>query len=142
MAVAGALLRISATAVRALQFLASILILGIFSYFLAVLSRQGNPIATYIRAVEGISGAAALYTLIAILLTCFLGGIMFFAFAGIVLDICFIGCFIAVTVLTRDALNNCAAANRGLAIATSDAPTSDRNCKLEKAVCIVAIILM
>lgn len=48
-----------------------------------------------------------MYTLIALVLTCFLGGFAFFAFIGIALDLLFMGAFIAVAVMTRDGASSC-----------------------------------
>ena len=53
------------------------------------------------KACEGMSGGAVIYTAFAVILTCFLGGITFFAFLAILLDICFIGCFVAIAILAR-----------------------------------------
>jgi hypothetical protein len=107
MALGGAVLRITQTGVRAIQLLASILVLGIFSYYLVVLKDHHLHISTWIRAVEGISGAAVLYLLFAVVLTLCLGGIRFFAFLAIVLDACFIGAFAAVAILTRGGAHSC-----------------------------------
>lgn len=101
MAVAGLLLRLNSTFIRILEFLAAALCLGIFSYFLADLAQHNLHIPTYAKAVEGIAGAAVIYTAFAIVLTFFLGGIIFFAFLAILLDLLFMGAFIAVAVLTR-----------------------------------------
>jgi hypothetical protein len=155
MALAGTALRVTSVGVRALQFCGAIIILGIFSYFLAILTHNNYPVATWIRAVEGISGAAALYTLIGLFLVCCLGGVTFFAFLGIVLDICFIGCFIAVAILTRGSNVNCNATNTysatdfgngpigfGDGNNVSSAPSLVRACELEKATFVIAIILV
>jgi hypothetical protein len=107
MGLGNVLLRVFADGVRVLQFLASAVILGIFSYFLAVLADHHLPIATWIRAVEGMSGAATLYALLAALFTLCLGGVMFFGFIAMVLDACFVGCMIAIAVLTRDGTQTC-----------------------------------
>lgn len=69
MALGAAVLRISSFAVRALQFACSAIILGIYSYFLAVLADHNLGIPRWEKAVEGISGVAVLYTLFAVLLT-------------------------------------------------------------------------
>ena len=53
------------------------------------------------KAVEGMSGAAVIYTAFATLLTCFLGSITFFALLAILLDVCFLGAFVAIAILTR-----------------------------------------
>ncbi|KAI9836757.1 MAG: hypothetical protein M1837_003245 [Sclerophora amabilis] len=107
MSFGGAFLRTLQTLLRVVELLASLLILGVFSYFLAVLRSNDLVIANWVKAVEGMSGAAVLYTAFAVLLTFFLGGIRFFAFLAIVLDLCFVACFAAIAVLTRNGSNSC-----------------------------------
>jgi hypothetical protein len=80
---------------------------GIYSYFLAVQADRDQGIPRWQKAVEGISGVAVLYTIAAVVLTCCLGGISFFAFTAIVLDILFVGGFIAIAVLTRHGASSC-----------------------------------
>ncbi|TVY89483.1 hypothetical protein LAWI1_G004807, partial [Lachnellula willkommii] len=92
---------------RIIEFCCGAIILGIFSYFLAVLSNHGLGIDTYVKAVEGISGAGALYTLLALGLVCFLGGIAFFSFLGMLLDLAFTGAFIYIAYATRHGANSC-----------------------------------
>ncbi|KAI9893414.1 MAG: hypothetical protein M1814_006711 [Vezdaea aestivalis] len=156
MAVGGAFLRISQTGLRIIQFLASALILGVFAYFLAVFSDRNVDSPRWVRAVTGISGAACLYTIFAILLTCCLGGVMFFAFLAIVLDVAFIGGFVAIAVLTRGAASSkCSDAStnilgqsgyggRGFGTGRDQNVTyalnPAQNCRLEKACFAVAII--
>lgn len=101
------LLRIFANGIRVLQFFAGAVMLGIFSYFLAVLANHHLPIATWIRAVEGIAGAATLYGLLGSVLTFCLGGITFFGFIAMVLDFCFVGGMIAIAVMTRQGTQSC-----------------------------------
>jgi len=143
-------LRTGGLTLRFLQFACAIAILGIFSYFLAVLVRQGLNVETWIRAVEGMAGAAALYTLFGILLTCFLGGIGAFAIIAVILDLCFVGCFVAIAVLTRGGDNNCSALTSedpllvggqgfGDPNTVSYAPTTYRACNLMKASFAMAI---
>jgi hypothetical protein len=107
MAFGGTALKAVQTFLYALEFCCAAIILGIYSYFLAVLADRNAPISNHAKAVEGLSGAAVLYTIFAVLLTCFLGGKMFFAFLGIVFDIIFTGAFIAIAVLTRDGAHSC-----------------------------------
>jgi hypothetical protein len=107
MAFGGVFLRISSVGIRILQCLASAVILGIFSYFLAVLSDHKMPIARWVRAVEGLSGAATLYALIGSFFTICLGGIMFFGFMAMVLDVCFIASMIAIAAMTHDGIQRC-----------------------------------
>lgn len=85
---------------------------------------QGIP--TWEKAVEGISGVAVIYTIAAVVLTCCLGGISFFAFLAIVLDVLFIGGFIAIAVLTRHGASSCTGiVNTPLGIADANANQSD-----------------
>ncbi|EEA18726.1 hypothetical protein TMatcc_010733 [Talaromyces marneffei ATCC 18224] len=107
MGLGGLLLRIFANGIRVLQFLAGVVMLGIFSYFLAVLTNHHLPIATWIRAVEGIAGAATLYTLLASILTTCLAGHTFFGAVGMFLDVCFVGGMVAIAVMTRDGTQTC-----------------------------------
>ncbi|OCL12843.1 hypothetical protein AOQ84DRAFT_284320 [Glonium stellatum] len=111
MAIGGAFLRILQTFLYAVEFCCAAIILGIYSYFLATLADRNIGIPTWEKAVEGMSGAAVLYLIFAVLLTCFLGGKAFFAFLAIVLDILFCGAFIAIAVLTRDGARSCSGNN-------------------------------
>jgi hypothetical protein len=107
MALGGALLRFGATGVRLLQFGCAAVILGIFSYFLAVLANHNITIPTWEKAVEGIAGAAVLYTIFGVIFTLFLGGVAFFGFIAVVLDICFVGGMAAIAYYTRHGANSC-----------------------------------
>lgn len=103
----GGALRLFQTLLYALAFLCAAVILGIYSYFLATLADRNSPIQNWVKAVEGISGAAVLYTIFAVVLTCCLGGISFFALLAIILDVLFVGGMIAIAVLTRDGASSC-----------------------------------
>jgi len=92
---------------RGIQFCCAALILAIFSYFLATLHNHNLPIATWIRAVEGISGAAVLYTLTGLLLLCCLAGHPFSSGIAIILDICFAAAFIYVASANRGGAGSC-----------------------------------
>lgn len=102
-----------------------------------VLARRGGNtvIPKWEKAVEGISGAAVIYTAFAMILTCFLGGITFFSFLGVVLDILFCGGFIAIAILTDGGRNSCSGVN--------NSPIGSGeylSCQLQRVVFIVAII--
>ncbi|KAL8889974.1 MAG: hypothetical protein Q9215_002843 [Flavoplaca cf. flavocitrina] len=125
------------TFLRVVELLGSILILGITSYWLAVLSRRDDPIPTWEKAVEGIAGAAVLYTAFAVLLTFFLGGKTFFAFLAVVLDVCFIAGFIAIAVLARGGTNSCSGDNPPSPIGQGERTS----CRLQTAVFAVAIAM-
>ena len=107
MAFGGAALKFFQTFLYLIEFCCAGIILGFYSYFLSVLADRNAPIYTWAKAVEGISGAAVLYTIMAVLLTFCLGGKMFFAFLGIVLDLLFCAGFVALAVLTRDGAHSC-----------------------------------
>ncbi|KAI9828105.1 MAG: hypothetical protein M1832_003632 [Thelocarpon impressellum] len=158
MALGGVLLKSTQTALRLAQFLASVLVLGVFSWFLAYLATHHLPQSNGTKAVEGISGAAVIYTFFAAVLTCFLGGLTFAALLAILLDIAFVGGFVAVAILTKDGARACsgtvrtplgtgdAATGKGLEFSVRGSnnvtyyPNLGRACNLQKAVFAVAII--
>lgn len=107
MAFGGAALKLVQTFLYVVEFGCAALILGIYSYFLSVLADRDAPIYTWTKAVEGMSGAAVLYLIFAVLLTCCLGGKTFFAFLAIILDLLFGAAFVAIAVLTRNGAHSC-----------------------------------
>ena len=81
------------------------------------------------------SGAAVIYTAFAVILTFFLGGITFFAFLAVLLDVLFCGCMVAIAVLTRAGAQSCDPVN--------DSPIGVGNhisCELQTVVFAVSII--
>lgn len=107
MAIGGAFLRLTSTALYALEFCCAAIILGIYSYFLSVEADRDVTIPRWQQAVTGMAGGVVLYTIFAVLLTCFLGGKSFFALLGIILDLLCAGAMIAIAVLTRDGASSC-----------------------------------
>lgn len=107
MAIGGAILRFGSTLIYALAFCCAGIILGIYSYFLAVQADRDVNIPRWQQAVEGLSGAVVLYAIFAVLLTCCLGGKKIFALLGIVLDLLCCGAMVAIAVLTRDGASSC-----------------------------------
>lgn len=77
------------------------------SQFLSVLADRNIHIPTYEKAIEGISGAAVVYLIFAVCLTCCLGGIAFLAFIAMMLDVLFAGGMIAIAVLARNGADSC-----------------------------------
>jgi hypothetical protein len=164
MAVGGAFLRIVQTLLRAIQLCCAIVACGIFAYFLAILADHKFPIATYVRAVTGMSGAAIIYTAFAVLLTLCFAGVAFLSFIAVVLDILFAGCFAAIAYYTRGGAGSCSGnVNTPLGSGPSDSqaqgygsngfgtgsgknatyrPSLRRACKLETAVFAVSIVAM
>ena len=72
-----------------------------------MLAERNLAIPTWEKAVEGISGAAVVYLIFAVCLTCCFGGISFLAFLAVALDILFAAGMIAIAVLTRDGADSC-----------------------------------
>ncbi|CAG7966061.1 unnamed protein product [Penicillium nalgiovense] len=147
MGAGGVVLRFFNLGLRVLQFLDAAVILGIFSYFLAVLSRNNQTIETWIKAVEGLAGAATAYSLLGAIFTCCLGGVAFFAFLGVALDVCFVGAMVAIAILTRKGVSQCTGTvdtPMGTGNANDDTASKGLKfgmaCKLEKVVFAVAII--
>jgi hypothetical protein len=146
MALGGAMLRFGATGLRILEFACSAIALGIFSYFLAVLTKHDLIIPTWQKAVEGMAGAATLYTIFGIILTLCLGGIAFFGFIAIFLDILFAGCFAAIAYYTRHGANSCSGVVNtplGRAPSNDEAPGAGDYgyvCSLNTAVFAVSIL--
>ena len=81
------------------------------------------------------SGAAVIYTAFAVILTCFLGGITFFALVAVFLDILFCACFVAIAVLARDGRKSCGTINN-----SPIGPGERLSCQLQRVTFIVAII--
>lgn len=94
---------------RILQFLSAVISLGIFSsrvykvYRLVNSFKAQRGINGSSAAVEGILAAAVLYTIIATIMMCLLrgGGPKIIRWLFVLLDLIFVGLFIAVAVLTR-----------------------------------------
>jgi hypothetical protein len=94
---------------RVLQFLSAAISLGIFSSRFYKIYRLVNSIKTrrgvngHYGAVEGILAAAVVYTLIAMLMSLLLKGRgkKWLRWLWVLLDLAFVGAFIAVAVMTR-----------------------------------------
>ncbi|KAL8826883.1 MAG: hypothetical protein Q9170_007232 [Blastenia crenularia] len=144
----GVALRGVTTFLRSVEFLGSALVLGITSYWLgdsstspltqtSVLTHRNAHLPTWMKAVEGMAGGAVIYTGFAVILTCFLGGFTFFAFLAVLLDILFVGAFVAIAILTRGGARSCSGSNPPSVLG----PGNRTSCKLETAVFAVAIAM-
>lgn len=107
MAFGSAALKLGSTALYALEFCCAGIILGIYSYFLAVQADRDVTIPMWQQAVTGLSGAVVLYTIFAVLLTCFLGGKTIFALLAVLFNLLCCGAMVAIAVLTRDGARSC-----------------------------------
>lgn len=107
MAVGGIILRFGYLILRVLQFCVAGIGLGLFSYFLSVLADRNISIPSRWLAVEGLTGSATLYTLLAFVFGICLAGNAVFGFLGILLDICFVGAFAYVAYATRHGTDSC-----------------------------------
>jgi hypothetical protein len=92
---------------RGVEFCCAALVLAVYSYFLATLHSNNLDIGTWVRAVEGISGAGVLYTVLGLLLLCCLAGHPFTSFFAMVLDLCFVAAFIYVASANRGGAGGC-----------------------------------
>lgn len=141
---------------RGVQFCCAGLILSLTSYFLAAMSNHSITIPTNLRATEGISGVAVLYTGFGILLVCCLAGFTLTSFLAIVLDIAFVGAFIYVATVYKSGASSCSGSNVQTVFGSGDAdaqvstssdggvplPTYRTACKMQSAMLAVAIVAM
>lgn len=104
---------------------------------LPVLTHRNAHIPTWEKAVEGMAGGAVIYTAFAVILTVFLGGFTFFAFLAVLLDILFVGAFVAIAVLARGGVHSCSGSRPPSPIG----PGNRTSCRLETAVFAVAIAM-
>ena len=155
MAIGGKLLKAAQTLLRLIQLLGAILILAIYSYFLAVQAKNDLSQPNRVKAVAGIAGGAIIWAAFALLLTCFIGGLKGFGILALILDALFVGGFIAVTIMTRSGRHSCSgdvstplgSGNTETGESTTSPPTDyrpnlTRSCLLQKVVFAVAIILL
>ncbi|KAJ0116910.1 hypothetical protein J7T55_003324 [Diaporthe amygdali] len=139
---------------RGVQFCCAGLVLALNSYFLAAMSNHSITIPTNLRAVEGISGVAVLYTAIGLLLLCCLAGFTLTSFIAIVLDIAFIGAFIYVATVNKDGASSCSGSNVNTVFGSGDANANIQSpkdggvplakymtiCRMESAILAVSIV--
>lgn len=115
---------------RGIQFVCSVVVLGIYSYFLATMMNHNITVPTSIKAIEGISAIGTIYALIGIFLVCCLAGHVATSFIALVIDLGLIGGYIYVAVANRDGASSCTGSNVGSPYGTGDAnatPSSSGN---------------
>jgi hypothetical protein len=138
--------------IRGVQFCCAALILALFSYFLATSHIHNIDTPTWVRAVEGISGVAVLYSFLGLLLLCCLAGHPATSFIAIILDIAFAIAFIYVAVANKAGGSSCSGVvytpfGSGEANTSPTAPDGSTNlpsfrtaCQMETACFAVAIV--
>lgn len=107
MGLGGVFFKFGGTVARFLQFCSSIIIVGIFAYFVHNIRSSGYSTPRPWAAVLGISSAAAVYTLAGVLFTVCLGSSSVFGNLAILLDIAFVGAFAYVAYATRGGAGRC-----------------------------------
>lgn len=93
--------------IRAAQLGASIIVMGIYVYFLVSLHDHNLSIPSSVPSVTGIAGAAILYDLLALLLLCRLAGRPAASFVAMLFDVAFGSAFIYVTVANKGGASQC-----------------------------------
>ncbi|GAB1314176.1 MARVEL domain-containing protein [Madurella fahalii] len=140
--------------VRFIQFFCSAVVLALFTYFLIVLINHDMPIALWVPAVTGISGAGVVYVILALLFLCCLPGHPFPSILFMILDVVFMAGFAYVAVVNRGGASSCegeieTAFGRGDAetnmVDSEDGdflatPSLQLACKMETASLVVSII--
>ncbi|KAK3327266.1 hypothetical protein B0T19DRAFT_400155 [Cercophora scortea] len=92
---------------RTIELCCAAVVLAIFSYFLATLTNHHFATANWIRAVEGISGIAIVYTVVCLCLLCCLAGHPLTSSLVLLLDLAFAGAFIYVAWANRAGASSC-----------------------------------
>lgn len=149
---AGLGLRGLSTFLYALEFACAGVIVGIFAYFLKRLSFNNLFINRRWEAIVGMSALAVIYTAFAVIFTCFIGGITFFALVAILMNLLFVGAFIAIAYFTRAGAYSCSSgivntplgsntAGYGLNAPATYTPNIHRACILNKVCFALAVAL-
>jgi hypothetical protein len=114
---------------RGVQFVCSVVVLGIYAYFLATMIKGKMTVPTGVKAVEGIAGIGTVYTIVGLLLVCCCAGHAGTSFIAMVLDTGLIGGFIYVAVANKDGAGSCSGSNVNTVFGTGDAAAtpSDAN---------------
>lgn len=84
-----------------LQLLSSLIIVGVFSYFLAVLADHNEHAPEWLKAVAGIAGVAAIYAILTSFFILAYGGLLGFSRISMLFDGTFAVAFLAICLMTR-----------------------------------------
>lgn len=153
----GTALRLIQWFTRAIEFCCAALILALFSYFWATLVSHSLAIGQWIRAVEGIAGAAVVYTILTLLTLFCVAGHPVLSSIFLFLDVCFAGAFVYLAAANRNGAGSCDGhVNTPLGSGNSStnlvdngqggvitlAPSLHQACKMQTACLAVAIVGM
>lgn len=150
---------------RGIQFCCCVVVLGIYSYYIATMVNHSMEVSTGVRAVEGISAIGTLYTALGVLLVCCCAGHPAPSFISMVLDIGLAAAFIYVAVANRAGAGSCTSGTVDTVYGSGDAgatpgggndgitgvpgvtggtrlPTFQLACQMETACLVVACIAM
>lgn len=133
---------------RGIQLCCGIIILALYSYFLATLARNGIAASQDVKAVEGIAGAGALYALLGLLFLCCLAGLPLTSFIAMILDLAFAAAYIFVAVANKHGVGKCESysdtpygtSDPSKGHSLSGVPSYQNACKMQTACMSVAII--
>jgi hypothetical protein len=92
---------------RVIQFCCAAIVFALYSYFLATLHNHNMPIAGSVVAVEVISAAAVVYTILALLMLCCAPGRSCPSFLTMALDLAFFAAFMCPIAVNRRGLVSC-----------------------------------
>ncbi|EFE33126.1 uncharacterized protein ARB_07878 [Trichophyton benhamiae CBS 112371] len=94
-------IRLAGFGLRMLQLLSSLIIVGVFSYFLAVLADHNEHAPEWLKAVAGIAGVAAIYAILTSFFILAYGGLLVFSRISMMFDGSFAVAFLAICLMTR-----------------------------------------
>lgn len=106
---------------RGIEFVCSVVIVGIYAYFLATMMNHNITVPTDIKAIEGIAAIGTVYTLVGIFFVCCLAGHVGTSFIAVVIDVGLIGGYIYIAVANRDGASSCTGSTVGSPYGTGDA---------------------
>jgi hypothetical protein len=94
-------------AFRGVEFGCSVVILGVYSYYLATMINHQIEVPASVKAVEGITAVGTIYTLLGLLLICCCAGHPAPSFISLVMDLALAAAYIYVAVANRAGAGNC-----------------------------------
>jgi hypothetical protein len=140
-------------------FCCSVIILSIYSYFLATMVTHQMSVPMNVKAVEGISAAGTLYTALGLLLVCCCAGHPAPSFVSIVFALGLAGSYIYVAIANRAGASTCSGGSVDTVYGSGDAsatpsssgdsggvagqlPTYQKACQMEMVSLIVSCVAM